>query len=735
MNIQEIKRKQLNIAKQLTNKQLKDALDALGELVKETQNSTLIDAHYNIETSYKSLLRYTVEGILDPERQKIYNQIIADLFNLSDSIFFILKSTYSSDFIYEVKRKHKSDSISIEDKTKAIDQKLEKWQLMENKEGAFSPELNQDFEDLFEWLMTQPQLYKNEKEIEHLFVDGNIPWTQQCILVSAVTLLCMNHFNMNALNLLFKLIKHPNLEVKQRALVGLLLILFKFDERLKYYPSITKQLIELQSNIPTSILQGVIIQIMRTLETEGLARKFTDEILPEVARIHPNLRDRLDLDNILGENLMEGKNPDWEDIFSDSPELLGKLEEFSKLQMEGADLFVSTFRMLKHFPFFNQTSNWFLPFSYPNPQVDEILKDETGPFKNPDIIESMASAGLLCNSDKYSLILSIPVMPQGQKEMMGQMFLAEIGAAREVEKSDALIDPDKQALSISNQYIQDLYRFFRVHPRKNSMEDPFSWKLDFHNKGFVTHLFPHKELLPTLGDYLFKKDRYSEALEVFNSMTSSKPEELNIQVIQKIAFCYQQEKNYEKALENYLKADLIDSHQVWNLKKIALCYHYLKDSEKALKYYQKAEKVDPNNLHTQVSIGHSLLEMKEFDEALKYYFKVEYLDPKNKKVWRPIVWCAFTLGKFDQAEKYCLKLIDDAPTQNDYLNMGHITWSKRNRQEALEWYQKCVTHSNYSLDKFLEAFANDKETLIKHNIDANDIPIMLDQLRYYLENK
>src|SRR5690554_604526 len=106
MNIQEIKNKQSNIAKQLTSKELKNALDALGELVKETHNSALIDAHYNIEISYKSLLRYTVEGVLDPERQKIYHQIIADLFNLSDDIFFILQSTYSSELLYEIRRKH-----------------------------------------------------------------------------------------------------------------------------------------------------------------------------------------------------------------------------------------------------------------------------------------------------------------------------------------------------------------------------------------------------------------------------------------------------------------------------------------------------------------------------------------------------------------------------------------------------------------------------------------------------
>lgn len=733
MTVQEINTQQLNIAKQLTNKQLKDALDALRELVKQTHNSSLIDAHYNIETSYKSLLKYTVEGVLDPQRQKIYHQIIADLFNLSDGVFYHLKSVHFNNLFFEIKRKHKSEDISIEREVETILQKLDQLQLMKLNEETHFEELNRSFENLFEWFLTQPQLYKDEKSIDQLFNLNNIPWAQQCIFTSAVTLHTLNNFNQNAIHYLFKLTTHPNIEVKQRAVVGLMLFLFKYDSRLKYYPAIIEQIKELKKQLSTSILQGVIIQIMRTLETEKLAKKLTDEILPEVARIHPNLRDRLDLDNILGENLMEGKNPDWEDIFSDSPELLDKLEEFSKLQMEGADLFVSTFRMLKHFSFFDQTSNWFLPFSYPNPHVNEILKNETGAFKNQDIIKNMADARLMCNSDKYSLFLSIPMMPDSQKEMMGQMFLAEMSAAHEVEKTENLIDPDKDALAISNQYIQDLYRFFRVHPRKNSMDDPFAWKLDFYNKEFIAYLFSDNELFPALGDYLFKKDRFNEALEVFKLMTAQNPNEVNLQIIQKIAFCYQQQKEYEQALAYYLKADLIDSNQIWNLKKIALCYRYLKNSPEALKYYQKTEKIDPNNLHTQVSIGHCLLEMKEFDEALKYYFKVEYLDPKNQKVWRPIVWCAFTLEKLDQAEKYCQKLLDHSPTPSDYLTMGHITWCKGKRQEALQWYQKCVTLPNYSFKEFLNAFENDKETLVKHKIDASDIPIMLDQLRYHLE--
>lgn len=715
----------------LNKKRLKDALDLLGTMVKETHDSTLIDAQYNIEISYKSLLKYTVEGFTDPERLKIYNQFVSDLFLLADDTFLALKTNFATDLFYTLRKKHLSTD--LEETITGIEQKLAMWQLMNEESAPFEEDLNQQIEILFELLMTQPGLYNKKNDINKIFTEGFMPWPQQSIMVTAVTLLLLHHFNTDALLLLFNLTAHPQTEIRQRALTGLLLVLFLYDDRLSYFPAICRRLEVLHETTSPTILQGVIIQLMRTHETEKLAQKLTDEILPEVARIHPNLRNRLDLDNIIGENFMEGKNPDWEDIFSDSPELLNKLEEFSKLQMEGSDLFVSTFRMLKHFSFFHQTSNWFLPFSYPNPTVSQILKDETGPFQNRDIMESLAATGILCNSDKFSLILSIPAMPQAQKDMMGQMFMAEISAASEVEKSDELIDPEKQLLSTSNQYIQDLYRFFRVHPQKADFDDPFNWRLDFHNKKFINYIFPNQELLPALGDYLFKKDRYAESLEVFNLL--GQHQQPDIQIIQKQAFCYQQGNNYKQALKYYLEADLFDHQQVWNLKKIALCYRHLNNPEKALEFYKKAEKINPDNLHTQVSIGHCLFELKQYEEALKYYFKVEYLDPKNSKVWRPIVWCALALGKFEQAEKYCLKLLNDQPSQHDYLNMGHLKWCNGHRQEAIEWYQKCVTFPGYSLDEFLETFENDRQLLISHHVDENDIPIMLDQLRYYLQNQ
>ena len=42
---------------------------------------------------------------------------------------------------------------------------------------------------------------------------------------------------------------------------------------------------------------------------------------------------------------------------------MNKLQEFTDLQMEGSDVLMGTFSMLKHFDFFRDEENWFLPFA------------------------------------------------------------------------------------------------------------------------------------------------------------------------------------------------------------------------------------------------------------------------------------------------------------------------------------------------------------------------------------
>lgn len=731
-----VQKKQKQIYTLLDKKRVKESLDQLSELVKETHSSDLIDGLYQLEMTYKSLLRYTVEGFTDPERQQVYNHLLADIYTLADKIVDALYLRTGGGWLFDARRY--LNSLSTEELDSVVQtylQEGDKYMVAYTVDPdiPFPYQLEKSLDRLFEMIAALPDFAKGrEDNIRSVFWGDDFYWPWQSVMVSALTLNLLATFNRDNLSLLFDLCEHTNPQVRLRAFTGLIFVLYKYDSRLPYEQGVKERISKLNDIFSPEMIQTILIQIVRTRETEKLTKKMNEEILPEVARIQPNLRRKLDLDNLLGDVFSEDKNPDWEDIFSDSPELMDKLEELSRMQMEGADLFMSTFRMLKNFPFFNDIYHWFLPFYYPNPIVREALKDEAGPFNDSEMLRSMADSGVLCNSDKYSLIMSISQMPAMQKEMMGRMFGSEIEAMRELQKSDELVDPQKKILYISNQYVQDLYRFFKLHPQRQSFDDPFSWPFDFHNKWFLSLLAPGHNLSLKLAEYLFSKNDFKEAAAVY--LKEVEKEQIpDVQVLQKLAFCFQQLGDYEKALNYYQQAELYGDVQVWNLKKIALCYRYLKNPNKALEYYKLAEQQKPDDLHTQVSIGHCLLELKRYDEALKYYFKVEYLAPDNHRVWRPIAWCCLMEGKLEQAQKYGLKPIEENPTPHDFMNMGHIVWCMGQRKEALEWYLKSIRHKDFSLKEFVDAFEEDKEILFKHGVEPTDVPIMLDQLRYYLE--
>ncbi|WP_430814484.1 tetratricopeptide repeat protein [Carboxylicivirga sp. RSCT41] len=734
MTVKEIKVEHTNICWLLSEKKIKDSLDKIQKLVKESQNGDLIDSHYNIEFTYKNILKYTVEGISDPERQKVYNHLLRDVYHLADKVCDLLLSKYSGDQIYEERKKQTELNFQI-----AIDEINSIWSALELQKvvdgnAENKPELQLAVDKLFNQVWSYSSIGSvNKSVLKDFFEKSTLPLHYKAILVGAINLSLMRDFSSDYIHLLIELSTHPEDELSARAIVALLLALNKYDARLPLYPELYTQLfMTIEESGLQTIIHSIAIQLIRTRETEQISKKLNDEILPEVVKMHPKLKDKLDLDNLISDNLAEGKNPDWEDMFKDSPNLMDKMEELTQWQMEGADVFLSTFKHLKHFSFFNTVSNWLMPFYPTHPDVQQSLFNEDAVFSSRSLLDGLASSRFLCNSDKYSLILSIPHMPGMQKEMMGQMFSAEIEQMVEMQKDEQMLQANQKKLVASNQFIQDLYRLLKVHPQKHQFEDVFTQKMDFYNRWFFNQMLDDSDALRDISEYYFKKNYFEDALEIYSKIADK--EKGNTEVLQKMAYCYQQSGNYEKALCYYQQAELLGSQSVWNKKKIALCYRHLNKPEDALNYYKEAEKMDSSNLHTQVSIGHCLLELEDFSEALKYYFKVEYLDPGNNKAGRPIAWCSFVEGKFEQAEKYYHKLIVSEKNKHDLINLGHTLWCQKKRKEALSFYQQSIQLPNHSFNEFIDTFNSDIPYLKKHGIDSGDIPLMLDQVRYSLES-
>lgn len=153
-----------------------------------------------------------------------------------------------------------------------------------------------------------------------------------------------------------------------------------------------------------------------------------------------------------------------------------------------------------------------------------------------------------------------------------------------------------------------------------------------------------------------------------------------------------------------------------------------------MKYYHRYEAINPDNLSIQISIGHCHLELKNYSEALKYYYKVDYLDNESGKAWRPIAWCSFLTGKYDQARNYYRKIMDKKPNTHDFLNAGHTEWALQNVKGALAFYKRAIDSESGDFLRFQELFNLDRADLCVAGIENEEIPLMLDQLRYYIED-
>ncbi len=739
MNYNELQQHHNRVFEYIEGNRIKDAFDVLDELVQNCHNKDLVNQLGNHKETYRNILKYSFELEEDPEKKKVYARLLKEILELADDIrediifhqqlltYYRFKGKYLT--VIASESKDLADSLSFK---KEIELILDSEKKDLDDKTSFDQNYRNSLVNIFKLIWLTDKFGEVEiklvRQINHSKI---IPWYDKSILVSALTLSLFRHFDVNKVHLLFEFFNGEENQVWQRALIGIFLGLYRHDQRLNLYPEIVQRLKVAKGNKKLEKnIEAIVIQFLKARETEKVTKKIREEIFPEMMRIKSTLEEKLDLEDLLSMKNIEEKNPEWETVFKDTPDLYSKLEEFSMLQMEGSDVFLSAFAMLKRFDFFNETSNWFLPFHKDNENISEALKDEQKDFDANLFVEGLERSSFLCNSDKYSFCLNVRHMPSLQKSMMMELFNMELKAMNELSDSDEMIDTTIKDKTVYTQYLQDLYRFFKLHPLKNEFYDVFEMEFDFKESNLFTLLIEDEKILRNIGEFYFEKNYYDRAVKIFEQMCCHQD---NAELFEKTAFSYQKMGMFEKALEYYHKAELFDKNKAWVYKKIAYCSRKLKDYEKSLKYYLEAEKLQPDNLYIQAYLGHTYLDMENYKTALKYYFKVEYLEPDNHKVHRPIAWCSFVLGKFDNARKYFEKVISKEGNKNDYMNLGHVEWCTGKKKDAIERYKKSLERSEMDFEWFGKVMKEDSKYLVMHKINEFDIPLMVDYLKMSAE--
>lgn len=712
---------------------LKEALTQLQALATQTDNWDVRNRIEDALNAYGYLLQYAAQGTEDPARKDFYRKTLRNAYEMTDIVDIALQTRKTSS--------HYHDRIRIQSKYPAKPY-LQLQMLLETftEDIGTAPLIYHDrtrlkaeterihkvheetVTELFDRTWATPLWTETEaREATELLQSPLVPTNDTAVMVSAVTLALLRVFDERKLNFLMHAYRHEHQQVKQRALVGIAIILYKHTARIALYPKTTARLQLLaEEEAFRSNLFDIQMQLLITRETDKINKKMREEIMPEMIKgaklQHPKFRFEETDDP-------EDRNPEWEK-WIDENGIEEKIKQMGEWQMAGADVYMSSFAQLKHYPFFRQMHHWFYPFDLNLPILEPVRQQFEGPGISP--LKYIAQSGYFCNSDKYSFSLAITSMPESMRQSaIDQMEQQANADPSTMDKLTALMAHTPKAKDISRQYIQDLYRFCKLWPGRKEEEDIFQWKFDLWNIPQLTHALDSLTKRKEMADYLMQNDYYDEAYELYMKLAAS--ESATAEIYQKAGYIRQKQKQYREAIGHYRRADLIQPDNLWTNKHLAQCYRLEGDMETALEYYRKTETVQPDNLNIALQIGQCLARMERHSEALAYFYKVEYLEKNPDNARRAIAWCSFVSGKYQEALKYYTLLLEAEPKAQDWMNAGHVYLVLHQVPQAISHY-KHAQEAEESHTAFVNKFNKDRLELKALGMSDEELNIVLDLL-------
>ncbi len=730
MDKTEISKLRNKLYEYLDSKQLVLAFKTLRVMVDDTQKWELSEELNRLITSYGYMLQYLSQGVLDPQRDNILSQILVDAYTLTDKTVISLAASQSTHIFYQREQQYKN--VKLQNLVEEYIVAQNKIQLLSsvdeaNLDNDASTSLMRQCEalesDIFNKLWSSFPLNKDEEEsVKALFANEQLPSHLKSLVLSALMLGLSKFFDAPKLILLLdSYCKLNDTELKLRAIINAVIIIYLYRNRINAYKDVLTALksLEIQSDFEGD-MQLIFTRLIHSRNTDNISRKLKDDIMPELQKLSPDLFNKIkgktpgtiDISDI-------EENPHWQE-WLDKSGITRKLEEYNELQLQGGDVFISTFAKLKSYPFFNTLSNWFLPYHDKCTAVTSAFGGKKHPLTG--LFKVMP---ILCDSDKYSMLLSIAAAPESQRNMMFQQFEAQREQLQELQNEEVQ-SVIKMRDNIVNRYIQDLYRFFKLYSRRREFKSIFDSDINLTDVECLKPYITHTPTLSVIAEFYFKNGFYDDAIKFYRLMVSN--HDADPHVYQKIGYSFQSLGKWREALRNYSRYELVDNSDVWNTKQMAQCYRSLHDHAKAIEYYSKALDISPQSVNLCLSLGHCFLDKGEYDKALQQYYKADFMPKAKHRAWRPIAWCSLLTGKHEQAVNYYKKIIrEDTATSQDYLNYGHVLQVMGNIAEAIVQYRESLALENHNEETFAKQYMADAKYVVnKLGVQACDYALLLD---------
>lgn len=663
-----------------------------------------------IESGYRQMLHYFAEGADDPQREAMRDSVAIALIDSARQMTREYQLPIAPQRYFAEARMQRYRGTTVE--AAVIEYKNE----LSYRAGSA----------LFNVVFTTYPLSISDAEIlESLLKDDTQTLWIRSLVISALLLGNLAFFDARALKIMADAYPVMDLALRAQAMVAILLLCSVEKERVSRDEKLQNALKCILDNPDYRQETNAAMQnLMSTCDTDRVSRKITDEVMPDLMKMQPELRRRMK--DIIGSSDLADlqENPEWEEML-DSTGITNKLRELTDLQMEGADVMAVTFAALKNFPFFQQIGNWMLPFSSDHPELgtgNHTMKSE--------LAEMLSKSEMLCDSDKYSMVLSLDRVPESQKSFLKKQLSAQIDALKVAAPE---VEGKSQAFEVASlKYLRNLYRFFRGFKGDTGLTDPFSRPIGYADLPTCLNKYVTTDDLLSGAEYYFNRRHYAAAKSMYMELVSRGEGSGNL--YEKLGYCFQTKGDHDRALKYYKRAEVEKPDGLWLLKRLAALSREKGNYKEAISYFDKVMALRPENLSLTMAYANTLLESGEPEMALKQYYKADYLKDENTEAWRGVAWCEFLLGHLDRSKNYYDRLLLFSPLPNDYLNAGHVALVSKNYKEAIALYKQFANAQDHNVEAFVKAIEEDAPTLRKLGVTNQILELIQDKVAFDVED-
>ncbi|MGM9823129.1 MAG: hypothetical protein ACI30Q_02030, partial [Muribaculaceae bacterium] len=340
-----------SIVKLLRESRLYDAIAQLGDMVTQTNDSSLSAEFERIYNSYKYLLEYFARGFNDPDRQTQIDGIVNYTYLLTDKatlklfaetsskLFYVRHNSKISNLEDAIERyRNINDTIAYTNSQTAADNYAQLIPLYQERESIER--------DIFHYVWTQFPFSEDDKNNIGDLLSADTPVHFKCLIIGAMLLALLYYYDEAKLHLLIDIYTNyastndnDSIILSTRALTCLAIALYRHSKRCEVSKIVSQRiaLLSEKANFKSDI-ENVFINLVRAKNAETLSKSIQDSIIPDIMKIAPDIIERAKKNKGVIDITSLEENPEWHDIFNKSG-LSKKIEEFSKMQISGDDVF------------------------------------------------------------------------------------------------------------------------------------------------------------------------------------------------------------------------------------------------------------------------------------------------------------------------------------------------------------------------------------------------------------